>query len=256
VCEQRKHGSVGAGAGNRPGYLTASREAAPLTAWRSAATHPHPSLLATRSPTATQRGPAAPRRIGLKHTPALSKAQIHRTTPARTSHVRRWPARSPSRSRTLALRSRLVGGLNPIAQFLVRQPPGGEVLADLLYDTLVLSILERQSAPAGPTNSRRPPSFAHQAVPIGGLAVAVARSTARRPAGAGRSEMCSGPSASSICSPAWRTPNGRMSASEGVYSRSGCGEADTRVPDSEPRSANARIPSRAQRLRRSAATTS
>ncbi|MEA2235062.1 MAG: hypothetical protein QOD83_4878, partial [Solirubrobacteraceae bacterium] len=30
VCEQRKHGSVGAGAGNRPGYLTASREAVSL----------------------------------------------------------------------------------------------------------------------------------------------------------------------------------------------------------------------------------
>jgi hypothetical protein len=27
MCEQRKHGSVGAGAGNRPGYLTVSYRA-------------------------------------------------------------------------------------------------------------------------------------------------------------------------------------------------------------------------------------
>jgi hypothetical protein len=31
VCEQRKHGSVGAGAGNRPCYPTANRGAVPLT---------------------------------------------------------------------------------------------------------------------------------------------------------------------------------------------------------------------------------
>jgi hypothetical protein len=43
VCEQRKHGSVGAGAGNRPGYPTAQ-----IAEWRRRAERAEAELAKTR----------------------------------------------------------------------------------------------------------------------------------------------------------------------------------------------------------------